>query len=372
MGQSERTVMQDVVVIGGGVIGLSTALQLAGRGARVTVLDAQSPGREASWAGAGILPPGHPGDPQHPFALLCRATRELWPALSADLRELTGVDNGYRRCGGITVASDAAADAAVAEEIQAWQKAGVCVEALTPDDFTALEPQLREGARGFRLPELCQVRNPRHLKALAVGCALRGVEIRTGQPVVEMEQAGERLRAVRTESERFEAESFLVAAGAWSQKLLKSAGCEATIVPVRGQIVLLSQTRPSIRHVLECGPCYLVPRPDGRMLVGSTEEWVGFDKRNTASAIGKLLAFAQSWVPVLAGAQFERAWAGLRPHAPDGVPYLGRVPQYRNLYVAAGHFRHGLNLSPITARLMSQVILGEPPDVPLDAFSLAR
>ncbi len=369
--------MQDVVVIGGGAIGLSAAYELAGRGLKVTVLDAGQPGREASWAGAGILPPGHPGDPGHPLVPLCLATRELWPELSAELREFTGIDNGFRRCGGIGVCPTGEGDTLLPAEIETWRTANVRVEPLSAAELHEHEPLLlpgaqREGVQGYRLPDLCQVRNPRHLKAVAIGCTRRGVDIRAGQPVVEFERSGGRVRAVRTPTEHFEAEAFLVTAGAWTQQLLKGIAGSVEIVPVRGQIVLLNLPQLLTRHIIESGPRYLVPRPDGRLLIGSTEEWAGFDKRNTVSALRGLLEFAESLMPALADARFERAWSGLRPHVPDGLPYMGRVPDSRNLYVAAGHFRGGLNLSPITARVMSQLITGETPAVPMAAFALDR
>lgn len=363
---------QDVVVIGAGVIGLNVAYELAGRGRRVTLLDAQQPGREASWAGAGILPPGCPGDPRHPLAVLTAASHELWFQLSAELRETTGVDNGFRRCGGIGAAASDSDAAALAAEVNGWKTAHVRVEVLSADDLAACEPSLRRQSGAYRLPDVCQVRNPRHLKALEIGCARRGVVVRSGQPVVEFEHRGDRVSALLTPTDRFEGDQFLVAAGPWSQQLLAQSNCRLDIEPVRGQIVLLSSPRPLLQHVIECGPRYLVPRPDGRVLVGSTEETVGFDKQNTAQAMGDLLTFAQTLAPALAEARFERAWAGLRPHARRGLPYLGRHPDIENLFIAAGHFRSGLTLSPITARLMSQLMLGEPPDLPMDAYAVDR
>ena len=369
--------MQDVVVIGGGAIGLTAAYELAGRGLKVTVLDAGRPGHEASWAGAGMLPPGQPGDPQHPLAPLCRATRGLWSGLVAELQEFTGIDTGFRRCGAIGVGPDRESNRLLSAEIEAWRMADVRIEELSAADMNELEPSLlpelrKEGTLAYRLPDQCQVRNPRHLKAVAIGCARRGVEIRAGQPVVDFERSDEQVRAARTPTERFAAESFLVTAGAWTKHLLEGIGGDVQIVPVRGQIVLLSSPQPLIGHIIESGPRYLVPRPDGRLLIGSTEEWAGFDKRNTASELRGLLEFAESLVPSLADARFERAWCGLRPHVSDGLPYMGRVPGCHNLYVAAGHFRGGLNLSPITARVMSQLIIGETPEVPIDAFALNR
>ncbi len=358
----------DVVIVGGGVIGLTTAYELAGRGRRVTLLDQQQPGCEASWAGAGILPPALPGDPSHPLAAMCRATNELWPGLSADLRETTGIDNGFRRSGGIGV-SESGDAASLLPDISAWNEAGAAVESLNREDIERREPAVNpEIGAAYRLPQLAQVRNPRHLKALLVACAERGVDIRAGQRVCEFERQGDRVCGVRTLSDRLAAGTVVVTAGAWSQELL-AAGCGRRIEPVRGQIVLLTLPRPPFRHVIECGPRYLVPRDDGRVLIGSTEEWVGFDKQNTSHGLRGLLAFAERLVPTLADARFERAWAGLRPHSVDGLPLIGRVDLAENLFVAAGHFRAGLHLSPITARVMAQMIAGETPSVSIDAFS---
>ncbi len=364
--------MHDVVVIGGGVIGLTTAFELSQRGLRVVVIDKGDLGREASWAGAGILPPGRPGDPGHPLSPLCIATCGLWPALSAELRELTGIDNGFRPTGGVEFSPDADARS-VQTEIELWQQADVEVEPLTASDLAVLEPGLNPlTGPAYRLPGVSQVRNPRHLKALQAVCVRQGIELRPHQAALSLVRKGERVEAVETETGRVSAAAVLVTAGAWSSRLLGSVGVNIEIEPVRGQIVLLRCLRLPVRHIVECGPRYVVPRADGRILIGSTEERVGFDKRNTAVGLSGILDFAERLVPALADATFETAWAGLRPRACDGLPYLGQIPGTSNLYVASGHFRDGLNLSPITARLMGQLICGETPEIALAALEPRR
>jgi glycine oxidase len=165
---------------------------------------------------------------------------------------------------------------------------------------------------------------------------------------------------------------FCIASGAWSRPLLMQAGCESPLEPVRGQIVLLNAQPLPFGQIIQSGPRYLVPRPDGRILIGSTEEHVGFDKRNTAAAVAELIDFAVSLVPALAEATYERSWAGLRPCTPDGLPYLGQVPETRNLFVAAGHFRAGLQMSPATAVLMREVLLEQPTTISLDGLACDR
>lgn len=361
--------MPDVIVIGGGVIGLTAAYELAGRGLHVTVLDQQQPGTEASWAGAGILPPSHPGPASNPLAQLASSSHALWPQLTEQLRAQTGIDNGFRRCGGICFAPDADHEA-LQGEIVDWRAAGVAAEPLTGEQLLSHEPHLGSDiGPAYRLGDTWQVRNPRHLKALVVACTQRGVRIEQGERVIGIETVQERVKAVQTILKRHEADHFLLTAGAWSRQLLEKMGCRRIVEPVRGQILMLSNPAPLFSHVIECGPRYLVPRSEGLVLVGSTEEWVGYEKRNTPREMDDLLRFAIRMVPRLADATFERAWSGLRPHSIDGRPIIGRLAGLENLVVATGHFRAGLHLSPITARLVTQVLMQESTELNLAEFS---
>lgn len=365
--------MADVVIIGGGVIGLSLAYELSGRGVRVSVLERGELGREASWAGAGILPPGNPSGAADTLALLRAHSSVLYKQWSERLREETGIDNGYRRCGGLEVAVEEEDAAGLRAAADLWTAEGIEAEAVSAASLADLEPALGKRIRlAYHLPGMAQVRNPRHLKALAGACAARGVELRTGVPVEGFECAGGRARAVRTAEGNVGGEGFVAASGAWTRSLLAGAGIEVRVKPIRGQIVLLNTPGPLLRRVVVEGPRYLVPRPDGRLLIGSTEEDAGFDKRTTPGGVRGLLEFAFRLVPGLDAAHFERAWAGLRPASADGLPYLGVVPGMKNLFVAAGHFRSGLQMSPATAVVMAQLLLGERPLIPLEPFRVDR
>src|SRR5205807_7027526 len=187
-----------------------------------------------------------------------------------------------------------------------------------------------------------------------------------------LELRGQQVKAVETDKGTLTAGRYLLAAGAWTDNLLRQTGWQPGIRPVRGQIALLSTGAPLFRRILLWGSRYLVPRPDGRVLIGSTEEDAGFDKRTTAGAIADLLALGGKLVPGLAQAPLERCWAGLRPGSPDGLPFLGRVPGWENVFVAAGHFRAGIQLSPGTGLVMKQVLLGEKSSMPLEGFGLDR
>ena len=364
--------MHDVVIIGGGVIGLSLACELAGEGASVAVCDQGQMGQESSWAGAGILPPGNPDRAESPEARLRAASHVLWPQWSAPLNEETGIDNGFRRCGGLEVRQDGS-PRALEEEIEAWRLEGVAVEPLTAHAAHEREPDLSPRfAAGYRLPEMGQVRNPRHLKALVALAARRSVALFPVTPVYGFDRVGEKIVAVETPAGRIRAGQFVVASGAWSGRLLEEADCSAAVRPLRGQIVLLNAQPSRLSHVINVGARYLVPRGDGRVLVGATEEDVGFDKRTTAAAVGGLMAFACELVPALANAAVEKFWSGLRPLSADGLPYLGPVDSALNLYAATGHFRAGLQLSCVTARVMAQLLLGRKTTVPLGPYSPGR
>jgi glycine oxidase len=358
----------DVVVIGGGVIGLTTAYFLAREGVRVTALDKGDFGQEASWAGAGILPPGNPAQAQTPFDQLRAHSAALFPTLSAELRERTGVDNGYLRCGGLEFLGESGEAAE-----QEWRGEGIACTVLSEKESLRLEPALAPGrGSACHLPNMAQLRNPRHLKALLAGCRLLGVRLLPGCPVHAFERQGNRVTAVRTLNGSLRAERFLLASGAWTEALLEQVGWRPGIRPIRGQIALLNSRAPLFRRILLWGARYLVPRPDGRVLIGSTEEDVGFDKRTTAGAVSELLSLACALVPGLAEAHLERCWAGLRPGSPDGLPFLGRVPGLDNLFVAAGHFRAGLQLSPATGLVMHELMLGSATTVALEPFRLDR
>lgn len=361
--------MADVIVVGGGVIGLSIAYELAGRGVSVQLLEQGEIGREASWAGAGMLPPGNLEFARTPEARLRGASHALWPEWSQRLREETGIENGYVRCGAVQVFHHSE-HRACAELLAAWQSEHVASQLLNRSDVEARFPMVSESvSQAIFLPDMGQVRNPRHLKALAAAGAQRGVKLTSENPVVGVNRTADRIVSVRTPSGDFGAGEFVFAGGAWSTQLLEQAGVQLAVEPVRGQMVLLEQMPLPFRLIIEHGKRYLVPRLDGKILVGSTEERVGFQKNTTADAIAELLRFGTDLVPSLRSARFLQAWSGLRPYREGELPYLGRIDGLRNACIAAGHFRAGLQLSPITAVLIRQVVLGEQVSLPAECHA---
>ncbi len=370
--------MSDVLVVGGGVVGLSLAYELAGQGAQVCLLERGPLGREASWAGAGILFPAGSRPTRDPYTELFRLSGELYPAWSAQLREETGVDNGFRQCGAIYLATNDEDLQDLEDAETEWRLRGVRCEPLDPAALAEREPAMatakaRDELRAaWWLPEESQVRNPRHLKALALACARRGVELRSGVAVEGFELAGGRVTYTLTSEGPVSARQVCITSGPWSRGLAARLGCELPLRPVRGQMVLLVSPRPVLHSIVNSGKEYLVPRADGRILVGSTEEDAGFDKRTTARAIGTLLDLATWLAPPLGELSIEQCWAGLRPASHDHLPYLGQIPGCENAYVATGHFRNGLQLSPATAVVMSRLMMGTDPGVDLAPFRIDR
>jgi len=368
---NRMTPTPDVLVIGGGIIGLSTAYFLADAGRRVHVLDKGEFGREASWAGAGILPPGDPAFAVSPVDRLRAWGVSRFAAFSSQLRTLTGIDNGYRACGGIEflTAEDRYA-------VELWRVQRVRCERLSERELQSLEPDVRfvPDAEAWHLPDCAQVRNPRHMQALVAACRAKGVTLTPHAEFRAWDRTDDRVTAVTLATgERLTAGQFLLASGAWAEGGLAALGVRLGVKPVRGQLVLFRCPTPPFTRVLMCGKRYLVPRDDGRVLVGSTEEPdAGFEKANTPAGIDELKRFAFDLCPMLRDAEVEMTWAGLRPGSPDGWPYLGPVPGVANVFCAAGHFRAGVQLSLGSARLVTDLLTVNESELPADAFRLDR
>jgi glycine oxidase len=370
--------MQDCLIIGAGAVGLSLAYELARRQWRVKVLDQNAIGREASWAGAGILPPAKRTTALHPLDQLRGLSNELHAQWAAQLQAETGIDNGYRRCGGIYLARTAGESAALVGWADTLRQDNIACERLTLTQLLELEPALQpftastDFKAAYHLPEECQLRNPRHLRALQVACVNRGVEMIEHAEVKSFVTSGDHIQRVSTTQGDFAASYVAMTSGAWTQRLLDPLQIRTGILPIRGQIVLFRCEQPLFRAVLNEGSRYLVSREDGYVLAGSTEEEVGFDKSTTAEGIAALTEYAYALVPALKKATIENSWSGLRPGSFDGFPYLGRLPGYANAFIAAGHFRSGLHLSPATAVSLADLLEGKTPAIDLSLFRVGR
>lgn len=331
----------DVAIVGGGVIGLLCAWELSRLGRSVILLERDEPGRAASWAGAGIIAPGNPRHAVSAEDRLRAESSHRWPSLAEELESATGLPTGYRRCGGIEHGD---------VHNPAWDRERLRYEPV--DD-------------GFHFPDMAQVRNPWMLRSLAEAVRTAGVSIRTHSEIVGWERRGNRVLAAVSGQGPIVAGEYLLCGGAWSQGLID---LDLRVKPMRGQMVAyrLIEGGPQQIHIWD--KQYLVPRGDGLILAGSTEEDVGFDAKTTADGIGQLRRFAETRWPALREATIEATWAGLRPASVDHRPTIGRVPVFENLTVATGHFRAGIQHAPATARLVAEILTGQAPFIPLDSF----
>lgn len=343
----------DFLVIGAGALGLATALELAARGARVSVLDQGAAGGESTWAGGGILSPLTPWDYGEEVNALSEYSRALFADWCAALRERSGVDPEYRTTGMLVLPpfdEQAARD---------WcERHGWRVALRPARDFLRAVP-----TAALWLPEVAQARNPRLARALRGAALANGVELLEHERVTGLGVRAGLVTHVDSTRGRHAAAAFIVAAGAWSGVLPGLEALRCRIEPVRGQMLLFKPPMGSLETVIYCDGRYLIPRADGHLLVGSTLERVGFDKGVTESARADLHAFAARLLPILRGARPLRHWSGLRPGSPGNLPAIGRHPGYDNLYVNSGHFRYGVTLAPGSARLLASLIHAETPAI---------
>jgi glycine oxidase len=355
----------DVLIVGGGVIGLAVGWRAAQRGLRVEVLERGEPGAETSAVAAGMIAPVAEADAREPALLpLALASARAYPAFVAELEERSGLDAGYLECGTLMVARDEDEARALARERQIRERLGLTVTPLTPSRARALEPALAPALRGAL--ELADDRaiDPLMLtRALAAALARAGGRLRRAA-VAEVLVCGERAAGVRLAGgERLQAGQLLVAAGPWSGSLEGLPPfARVPIRPVKGQLLRLRD--PSgpglLTRVLRMQPGYLVPRGDGRYVLGASVEERGFDRSITVGPVYELLRDAIELVPGLSELQIERILAGIRPGTPDNLPAIGPGALER-LHWATGHYRHGILLTPLTAELAVAALCGEPP-----------
>lgn len=360
----------DIVLVGGGIIGLSLAWELAQHGAKVCLTDSREMGREASWAAAGMLPPGPPEEkwPQcSHFDQLAGLSEQLHGQWHARLADLTGIDNGYQARGAVYLA-----DQILEKKCGVWDQWDIVYHRLDTAALADIEPMLAHVNNGVLLPAEAQLHSRRHLQALATACLQAGVTLKPHRQIMGFEKSGDRISAVLTSTAPIMAEQFCLTAGCWTEQLGLSLGLELPMKPIQGQILQLNGPTRPLQRIVNSGPRYLMPRNDGSLLIGSTQEDVGFNQRTTAEARHELLSFAHELCPALHDFQVENHWAGLRPATPDDLPYLGRLPRWENAWIATGHFRAGIQLSTGTAVVMRELLMGKKPRVDVADLGVER
>jgi len=353
----------DFLIIGAGAVGLASAQTLLQAGYRVTLIDCGSVGREASWAGGGILSPLCPWDYQEAVTQLALRGMGMFKDAAAMLYKATGIETEYQRSGML-----------VLPPIQQQRAQQWCAQhefearSVNLADYLPAQSNKQSLEEGLLLPEVSQVRNPYLLKALRAHVELMGGIILEKHEAQSFELTGERITGLQTARGRIAADAYIVAAGAWSKALLGVHALDLDIRPIRGQILLFKFDAPPFQQIILKESLYFIPRMDGHVLVGSTLEDVGFDKSTTIEARTKLLQQVCEIFPDWCGLMPIKHWAGFRPWSANNIPTIGRHPELTNLYVSSGHFRYGVTMSLSSAELLGNEIEGKPQPFSTDEY----
>jgi glycine oxidase len=361
----------DAIIAGGGLIGSAIALELARNHLRVALFDAQDPGREASWASAGILSPAPENPGMISMVPFGKASLAIYPEFIELVEELSGIQTGYRANGTVEALFSRHAREELNTIVALHRGLGLKAEAISAQEARDLEPDLSEETEAAVLrPDEASVDNRLLASALIEAANRSGAEIHAGRAVEAIWREGSECRGAVVRGEQISAKSTIVAAGSFSAQI---AGAQkyAPVRPAKGQMVSLRCDSARIERVLWSERIYVVPRNDGRILCGATVENAGFDKTVTASGIHANLGAAIELAPILARARVEDTWAGLRPDSPDHLPIIGPT-DVGGLLIATGHFRSGVLLTPITAKLIGEFIAEKTPSVAWEKFSPMR
>jgi glycine oxidase len=363
----------DVVVVGAGVIGSAITYQLAREGVKVMAFDRGEVGGEATQASAGMIMPHHDRSTPSAYSALETESSRLFAALADELRDRTGMDVGYRPAGLLRVAFDEAEERALRLERAAQVDAGGAVSWLEPRAALDIEPLLNPRVRAaIYYAGDHQVEPLALARALMRAAVDRGAVLRERAAVDRLLIEGDRVVGVALTDETVQAGEVVIANGAWAGAWAHPLKTPIPIRPVRGQVVALRTTGTRVRVVVNGGDGWLLTKASGLIYAGTTIEDVGFDARPTAEGVAGILAHVPRLAPHLSDATFSHAWAGLRPGSPDDLPLLGRLPGWRGVSLAGGHFRNGIMLAPITGGLIADLLSGRRPRLPLDAFDPAR
>jgi glycine oxidase len=361
----------EAAVAGGGLIGGAIALELACAGLRVAVFDQGEPGGEASWAGAGILSPAPENPASIPLVPIAKASMALYPEFISRVEEISGKDAGFRAKGTVNALFSCDAARELSTQVALHHGWGLRAEALSAEDARELEPALSPELEAAVLrPDEASVDNRALTQAVLEAARKSGAEIFANRAVRGLWRERNRCKGLLLDDEKISAQWSIIAAGCFSAKI-SGAETYAPVIAAKGQMLSLRADKLNIERVLWSNKIYLVPRNDGRILAGATVEYVGLDKAVTAGAVQKLLAGAIELVPGLSDARVEETWAGLRPDSPDHLPILGPADM-DGLLIGTGHFRSGILLTPITARLICEWITQQRVSLDWERFSPLR
>lgn len=362
-----------VVVIGAGVIGCACAYELASAGVTVQVIDTRGVGGGASQASAGVLCPYIEGHESSDLRALGRKSLDLYDDFAARVIEDSGITLQYDRSGTLEVAFEEEEIARFGATAQALARDGIDARLLDLETLREFEPLASTGARGGLLIGIHGfVSVPDLTEALAVAARRKGAEFILETRVVSIRDAGGR-PAIETEHGSYTPDAVVMAAGSWAGQISIAGVKPVAIKPIRGQLLHLAWlTAQPLRRVVWGAECYIVPWRNGRVLIGATVEDAGFEERATAAGVRDLLDAACTLIPHLWKATFVEARVGLRPQSPDSLPVIGKSQAVPGLVYATGHYRNGVLLAPLTARLVKTIVLQQGDDEALASVSPSR
>jgi glycine oxidase len=364
----------DAVIVGGGVNGSSIAFQLAKRGFKVAIIEKDQLACKASRAAAGMLGAQTELTEDGPLFQLARKSRAMFPALADELRELSGIDIGLVNKGMLKIALTKEEKEELKKIITLQRQLGEETSWLEPEELINIEPGLSDRILGaMYIPHDGHVSAPDLSMAFAKSAAFLGADIEEYTEVIELIFDQGKVKGVITNTGNIYTDQIIVTAGAWSGRLLRESGIHIFTFPVKGECFSVLTHKPLIEKTVFSHGCYLVPKKGGRLVVGATMIENTFDEHVSLGGLSGLMERAKEILPAIEKAKWEKAWAGIRPQTEDGLPYIGKHPKYEGLWIATGHYRNGILLSPITGLLIADLIERQPVDEKLlSAFSFER
>ena len=362
--------MSDILIVGGGIIGMLTARELSLAGMKVTIIERGEAGHESSWAGGGIISPLYPWRYSDPVSALAKWGQAFYLNLIEEINSETGLDAELIQNGLLMLDDEQ-------EKALAWAKKWQSnLQLIDNKEVYKLEPELSQSLvmdkKAIWMPEVRQVRNPRLVKATKKYLLKQGVKFLEQTEVTGFLKKANKVVGVTSSSGDISADKVLVAGGAWTDNLLNHIGINTSVAPIKGQMILFKTEPGKIKRITLSQDRYVIPRQDGRVLVGSTLEHTGFDKTTTTDAREELMQEAYRIIPALKEAEVEHHWAGLRPGSTNGIPYICPVQDIEGLYINAGHYRNGVVLGPASARLAADLILNRQPILESGVYGLER
>jgi glycine oxidase len=337
----------DCIVVGGGIIGMTTARELALRGLSVSLFDSGILGQESSWAAGGILSSMRPWSENPESAELSAQGMASYQQFVTELKEQTNIDPEYYRSGLLMI------NQSDVEHSRKWVNKNHIAHS---DSYDAYPAKMQISGDTLFLPDIAQVRVPRLLKALRASLQNLNVTIKENMPVTRMNINRGICNSIQVGTDKYHADSYVITAGTWSSKLFREKSGHVSVEPVLGQMLCMKFSKQVLDTMILDGGHYFIPRIDGHVLIGSTMENVGFEKKTTDSARKELMDWACALWPDIEEAEFVRHWSGLRPSTENGKPYLEQLADHENIFINAGHFRKGILQAPVCATKIVEMV----------------